>query len=633
MVKSLQQFRSEQKLRRRLYLFVSFIFIVLVLFTSRLVFLQLVNGYENKVLAKKFVSHQEFTVAPRGLFFDRNFQLGEKPLVQNLRFIDFIIHPDQFQSRKDAMEYVKVFSSVMGRKYEDYAHYFTPHRWRKILKKNKVITLLTRMTRREHERLSAFHIPIQRGEYVTQNLRYYTMGQAMAHVSGFVGLPSAKQLRKKLAQSYQIIGKDGIEARYDSRLRGRDGVRVRHRIVDHEEQIQTTEKGDNLVLTIDRKIQAVAYRTLIAGSRRGAVVVLKPATGEVLALASHPSYDPNILSSGSVDKRKKHLKDVYNHRGFLNIATQAKFPPASAFKPLVALAALENNKNINRTFTFETKYYCPGSFVLKSSLAGRPDIRFNCTGVHGHLNMMQAIQYSCNVYFYNLGYHLGPSSIIEFAKDFGLNNKTGIDLLGEIDSFVPDQRWKQRNYSSRWYDGDTINLSIGQGFLQTTPIALAVLYGAFINRGKIYRPYLVKEIRDSIDHHIIKEFKPTLLREIPLSKKNIDLIQDSLRKGVSHGTSRRISYLPLPIGGKTGTAQTRSKKKGKEHAWFASFAPYGGDLEDTIVVVVFVEYGLAGSLSAVPIAEEIYKVAFPDWTKKQTLHLLEIRKNKKILNL
>ena len=630
MAKTVQEFRAELRFRRRLYFFTFMIFFLTLCFTLQLGSLQLVNGYENRVLAKKFVSHQEFTVAPRGLFYDRHSRLGDQPLVQNLRFIDFVIHPDQFESRKEAQEYVQVFSSIMGRDYENYRPYFKPARWKQILRKNEFITLLTRMTRREHERLAAFHLPAHKGEYVTKHMRYYTMGPALAHVSGFIGLPSSTELRKKLAQSYQTIGKDGLEARYDSRLRGRDGVRVRHRTLDQEEQISTTEQGDNLILTIDRKIQAAAYRTLAASSQRGTVIAMRANTGEILALASHPSFDPNILSSGNAGQRKVHIQQIRRHKAFLNLATLAKFPPASTFKPLLALAALENTDS-NKTFTPDTSFQCPGRFILRSSYKGLPSTSFRCWSVHGSENMIDAIMNSCNVYFYNLGYQLGPTAIIQYSRAFGLDKPTGVDLLGEIAGFVPDPRWKQRNFSSRWYDGDTINLAIGQGFLQTTPLQIAVLYSAIANRGAIYQPYLVKEIRDPIDNHIIKEFKPRLLRSIPLSSQSVKIVQEGMRRVITQGTARRLGHIALPIAGKTGTVQTRSKRKSRDHAWFASFAPYGAPLDEIIIVVVFVEYGLAGAATAAPIALEVYKAAFPDWNRKKTRELLKQQNLQKIL--
>ena len=616
MSKSLYEYRLEKRFQRRLYFFACMIFLVMIVFIMQLISLQLVHGYENRVLAKKFVSHREYTVAPRGLVFDRHFKPGAEPLIQNLRFIDFVIHPNQFANRSQAIGYVRLFCSILGRDYKEYAHHFTPRRWKQILRKNEFITLLTRMTRREHERLAAFHFATEGGEYVTQHLRYYTMGPALAHVSGYIGLPSARDLKKKNVQSYQNIGKGGLEEFYDTYLRGRDGIRMRHRIIDQEEQIIDTQQGYNLVLTIDRDLQTVAYKALVRATNRGTAVAMRAATGEVLALVSHPSFDPNILASGTPKQRKKHLHEVRAHNGFLNLAAQAKFPPASIFKPLVALSAIEHTYRNARHFTPEHSHACRNVFTLKSSRPGRPDAKFHCLGRHGNLDMIEAITQSCNVYFYSLGYQLGPTPIIEFSRVFGLDKATGIDLLGEVSGHVPDAQWKQINFSSGWYDGDTVNLAIGQGFLQTTPLGIAVFYAALANRGKIFRPWLAKEIRDPIDNHLMRKFEPKLLREIPLSIEGLSAIQKALRRVVTHGTARRLAGIKIPIAGKTGTVQTRGRHDKQDHAWFASYAPYNGDIEDVIVVVVFVEYGLAGSATAAPIAGEIYK-AIAEKQKKQ----------------
>ena len=627
MSKTLKEFRLEQKFRTRLLVFASFMFLVVVTFIIRLAFLQLVHGYENKILAKKFVSHQEFTVAPRGLLFDRNAALGDEPLVQNIRFINFIIHPEQFENREEAIEYVKVFCNIMGRDYRNYAPLLSPQKWKRTVRKNEFITLVTRMTRKEHERLVTFYTATRKGEYVTHHLRYYTMGPAMAHVSGYIGSPSREDLKKKLVRSYQTIGKAGLEAQYDSLLRGRDGIRLRHRIIDSEEEITATQQGDNLVLTIDKRIQAAAYRSIVKSSRRATVIVMKANTGEILAMVSHPAFDPNILSSGNSEQRRNHIRQVRLHSGFLNLAIQAKFPPASSFKPLLAIAALEDP---GTNFSEKTSFFCPGYFSLRRAHSGHPAVTFQCLGIHHHQRIISAIANSCNVFFYNLGYRMGPVPIFEFAKAFGMNEKTGIDLLGEVQGLVPDKRWKQIQYSSRWYDGDTINLSIGQGFLQTTPIALTVFYSAIANRGKIYKPYLVKKITDPIDGQVIQEFKPVLRREIPLSMTNLALIQKGMRQVVVRGTAQRLRGLSVPVAGKTGTVQTRSKKKGKEHAWFASYAPYGGPIEDIIVVVVFVEYGRGGSVSAAPIAKDVYEVAFPK--KKSTRRRVVRSSSQRLLN-
>ena len=625
MVKSVYDYRIEKRFRRRLYFITGLVFVTTFIIILQLFVLQILHGYENRVLTKKFVSRQEFTIAPRGLFLDRNQRPGDQPLVQNLRFIDYVVRLDQFRTREEAEEYIRFFCKYMGRDFADFQNYLTPQNWKQLSTRNEYITLINHITRRQHERLALSPLPTGKGEYVTQHLRFYSMGPALAHISGFIGLPSENELKKKLAQSYQIIGKDGLEARYDSRLRGRDGVKVRHRTVDQEEQISTTEQGDNLVLTIDRDMQAAAYKALAATGKRGTAIALKASTGEILAMASTPAFDPNILSAGTTEQRTSHLREVTNYQGFINLAIQAKFPPGSSFKPLVALAALENI-DPHKQFTEETSYNCPGSFTLRGKKAAN-NVVFKCLGVHGAKKMIDAIAYSCNVYFYNLGNQLGPEPIINYAKSFGLDKKTGVDLQNESEGLVPDSRWKQLNRDSRWFDGDTINLSIGQGFLQVTPIELAVLYAGLANRGKIFKPYLVKEIRDPIDNHLLNKFEPTLLREIPLSQEHLEIVQEGMRKVVTNGTAARLAVIPVPIAGKTGTVQTQAKLKGKDHAWFASYAPYNGEIEDTIVVVAFVEYGIWGASSAAPIAGEIYKAAFPNWNKKDESKIVKVESN------
>ncbi len=615
---SVTQFRLEQKFQARLYIYTGGILLIFALFTIQLGNLQLVWGFENNILAKRFVSRQEFSAAPRGLMFDRNYTSAgfSKPLVQNRNYIDYIIFPSRFENREEGLAFIKKFSYVMGRPFEEYSKYTTERAWDNLVNKNMSITMLTRISRKEHERLAEFRMVTRYGDFISNHLRYYTMGPAMAHVAGYIGLPSRGQLDKKQVLSYQYIGKNGLESMYDQEVRGRDGIRLKHRIIEQEEQISSTEHGNNLVLTIDREVQAAGYRAIVNAGKRATAIAMNAGTGEILALVSFPSYDPNLLSSGTGDQRSNHYKTVMEYEGFLNLAIQAKFPPASTFKPIVALAGMEGEQ---RKFKVDenTSFNCPGRFILRASIAGAANTEFWCwnTSGHGTLNLLGSLQNSCNVYYYNLGSRIGPTAITQFARSLGLDKKTGIDLPGEIEGFVPSQRWKQLRWSSRWYDGDTVNLAIGQGFLETTPMGMAVALSAIVNRGKIFRPHLVREIRDPMTDRVIRKINPELVRELPLNPDSLALIQKGLRLVVTSGTGRSV-YRPdmVPMAGKTGTAQTASKQKGKSHAWFIGFAPYEGLPEETVVVVVFVEHGKAGGLSAAPIATEMLRAAFPKWT-------------------
>ncbi len=613
MSKTATEYRLERRFQTRVYAFSGLILFSAVILILQLGNLQLVKGFENRILAKKFVSRQEFTIAPRGLMYDRNHQEGVPPLVQNINYIDFVIYPSRFADIQTAVAYVQEFCRLMGRPYAEFEPMLRPAAWKDLVRKNESITLLNRMTRREHERLDEFRMSAHYGAFITNHLRYYTMGPALAHVTGYIGLPSRGELDRKQALSYQMIGKGGLEARYDAELRGTDGIRMRHRIIDSEEQIAESEHGNNVVLTIDRDVQAAAYRALSASGKRGTAIAMNASTGEILAMVSLPTFDPNILSSGTSDQRTRHYNQVVEHEGFLNLAIAAKFPPGSTFKPLVALAALEqggsNAINENQSFN------CYGKWQLQSSMPGVPASEFYCWdhGGHGTNNLIGAIQKSCSVYFYQLGYRMGPTSIIDYARKFGLNKRTEVDLPGETEGFVPDQRWKQITWSNRWYDGDTVNMAIGQGFMETTPLEVAVMFGALANRGKMYRPHLVREVRDPLSNRVLRSNNQALLRENPVSTHSLDVVQAGMRAVVTNGTASFLNRRDMvAIAGKTGTVQTRSVRNGQNHAWFAGYAPYDGPIEDRVVVVVFVEFGMGGSAVAAPIAGEIFRAAFPN---------------------
>lgn len=607
-------FRLEQRFQSRLYFLTVALFIIALVFLMQLFNLQILNGPANRLLAKKFVSRQEFKVAPRGFIFDRHLRVDD-PLVYNINYVDFVIFPSRFPNRRTALEYLQNFARLMGRPFSEYEHIIEPGNWKRLTRRNEKVVLIHRLSRQEHERLASFQLDLRYGTFETEYLRYYRMGPAMAHVSGYTGLPSRRELEQKLALPYQILGKDGLEAFYDSELRGRDGVVIQNKIFDSRERLSRSRQGNHIVLNIDQDIQAAAYRALLKTGKSGTVIAMKAETGEILALVSNPAFDPNILSSMEGERRNAHYEQVRRHRGFLNLAIQARFPPASTFKPLVALAALErgNPLEINRDLTFR----CPGSWKLKSTMEGVPDSVFYChnRGGHGTLDMVHAIAESCNVYFYNLGYKIGPSPIIDFSRMFGLDSETGIDLPGEQKGFVPDQRWKQIRWSSRWYDGDTVNMAIGQGFLEVTPIELAVLYAALANNGKIVKPHLLKEVRDPETGRVLRRVDPQIVRTLNLSRQHLRTVQEGLRAVVYTGTGRYLNQPGLvPAAGKTGTVQTRSGRKGVDHAWFAGYAPFDdAHARDRIVVVVFVERGLAGSASAVPVAAEVLRSAFPDW--------------------
>ncbi len=612
---------KESRFKRRVISFLISIFIIFFIFFVQLFNLQIIDGEKNSILAKKFANREEYKIAPRGFVFDSKFNINE-PLISNYYYFNFVVYPARFSNYDAWIKFMAHFCKIMKISCDNYYGYLTKEKWKSLAKKNEKITLLNKISRREHERIIAFQFDQRYGTFESENLRFYFLGHAMAHISGYVGQVSTRDIREKNLKHYQISGKSGLELFYDEELRGKDGVIFKSKIFDTTSDYITSLQGNHLILNIDKKIQEIAYKALQETKKRGTVIVMKSQTGEILALASYPSFDPNLLSQRINPKaRMDHYNEVVQYKGFINLATQAKFPPASTFKPFTAIAALEENPNEIST---STTYFCPGFFKIKSSLPSIPDSIHSCHKKegHGHLDMLQGIAQSCNVYFFNLGYKVGPTSIIRVAKSFRFDKLTQVDLPGEIQGFIPDQIWKQVRWSSKWYDGDTINLSVGQGFMEITPISLAVAYSAIANGGKIIKPFIVREIRSSENGRVIKQFRPYLVEKIKISDNTLRIIKKGLREVVLSGTAKILNQPNIvPIAGKTGTVQTRGNaREGIDHAWFVGFAPYDEEeryINDMVTVVVFVEKGIAGSASGAPIALKIFKEIFPKWKEEK----------------
>lgn len=614
---SLSGFRLEKSFRTRLYAFTFTVVATFLIFIFQLFNLQIVNGEENALKAEKFVRKSESTPAARGQIFDRNFTTPETsfPIVSNKPSLDVILNTALFKySPAKSAAFIKLFSNILGIPLEYYANELREPGFSRRIKSKKRIILLESISREQHERISSFENLTRYVLFAPTPRRIYHMGAATSHIIGYVGKPTTRDLLDTDIKSYQLLGKNGLELQYDAELRGMDGFRIQKRNtggdIEEERVVEHAVPGKNLILSIDRDVQLAAFKGL--KGIRGTAIALRPATGEVIAMVSHPGYDPNILSGKNRSERNEHYRKVKKYGGLLNLATQSKFPPASTFKTLVALAALESEHKIDYDSSHE--FSCNGRFIIKSSLRGHPDQEFRCwePGGHGTNDLVHAIEKSCSVYFYNLGYELGSESILSYARLFGLDKKTGIDLPNEVEGFIPSNEWKKRTYGTKWYDGDTINLSIGQGFISTTPLEMALFYMGIINYGKIYQPYIVSEIRDPVKNTILLKNKPHVLRDIPLKRSTIDIIKIGLRRVVKFGTASGVmNQANLPaIAGKTGTAQTKRRgESSSNHAWFIGYAPYNAPPEEQLLIVVFVEYGAGGAAAAAPVARDMFKAA------------------------
>ncbi|MEK7275047.1 MAG: penicillin-binding protein 2 [Candidatus Desantisbacteria bacterium] len=419
--------------------------------------------------------------------------------------------------------------------------------------------------------------------------RTYLHGELCAHVLGYLGEINQKELKiRKNYKSGEWLGKSGIESMYDSYLKGTNGgkqieVDVRGRqlqVLGMKEPIP----GNNLFLSIDLRMQQIAYDAL--GNDCGSVVVINPQNGELLACVSKPSFDANMFLHRMSSSQAAALFTDPRHP-LLNRAIQAQYSPGSVFKIVVAVAALENNV-IRPEDTIE----CSGIYEIGKQ-------KFSCFQKerHGVIGLINAITLSCNVYFYQLGYKLGVNRINEFAKKFGFGKPTGIDLPSEKIGLIPTPAWKRKIFETDWYTGDTINLSIGQGYVLVTPMQIANLLSIVANGGRVYRPHLVTKMINPLGKII--NSKPDITDIVPISSKNKDILHIGLENAVLRGTGQEARIWNMRIAGKTGTAQN---PQGEDHAWFVCFAP----VEDPeVAIAVIVEHGGKGGSISAPIAKKI----------------------------
>lgn len=417
-------------------------------------------------------------------------------------------------------------------------------------------------------------------------IRNYVETGSMSHIVGYVGDITKEELKLMYNKGYSdnsIVGKTGIERQYDSLLQGQPGtesrtVDVRGRYLAEPPVVKTPQMGKNLILTVDSRIQRLVEEAL--GPRIGAAVVLKPATGEILAMVSYPFYDQNIFSSDESAQAYSKLASDQNNP-LLNRVVNATYPPASTFKVIMTTALLSEG-----SFSPEAKIECSG-------LLEYGDRTFKChIGVpgHGYLDMKNALAQSCNIYYWTTGRdHLGVNLISSYAKEFGFGQSLKIDLPSHSEGFVPTPQWKERRYHERWLGGDTMSMSIGQGYTLVTPLHVANMMAMVVNKGKIYRPHLLKEVRDPVSNAVITAIEPEILHESHIEESVWNTIQEYLRYTITDGSAQYPMHNnTVQIAGKSGTGEV-SQYKNQWHSWFVAYAPYDAPPEDAVVVCVLVE--------------------------------------------
>ena len=444
---------------------------------------------------------------------------------------------------------------------------------------------------------------------VVEGRRKYPNQSIAAHLLGYVGEITQSQFKEDEFASEpmgRIIGQNGIEKVYDKFLRG--GLGKKNIEVDasgHERRVlNITEpiSGDNIILSIDLHLQKVAEDAL--GERSGAVIAMNTTSGEVLALASHPAFDPNMLSRKISPKDWQKISEDPLHP-LNNRAIQGLYPPGSVFKIIMASAGLEDGY-INTDSTVS----CSGGMSF-----GKRVFRDWKSEGHGLVDLHKAIRESCDVYFYQLGNRMEIDTIAKYATLFGLGDVTGIDLPSEKRGLVPSTQWKLDAKNEKWYAGETLSVSIGQGFLSVTPLQQAVITNVVANSGVVVRPKILKAIISNREKKVYS-FPPVEIRKTDIHENTIRAVKDALRSVVNEpgGTGGAAKSTLVDIAGKTGTAQVVGKKTEgttsslfNDHAWFVAFAPVN---KPEITVAVLVEHGGHGGSAAAPVAKQIIEEYF-----------------------
>lgn len=541
-----------EKLERRVSLVAIVMVICLAILLVRVAWLQLVEG-ERYFLLSKNSRLRLLPLSPtRGVILDRK---GKKLAGNEARFSLAVVPSNVAELDElinDLSKVVQLDKEGVRKKLLSAPNPFRPVS----LKKNLGMSLVTFLLEREEDFPGVV--------IVTDPLRTYPFAETGSHLVGYVAEVSQKEL--VLSSSFgvemgDLVGKMGIEKVYNRYLQGEKGGR-QIEVDAHGRPLRTISEADPLsgydtYLTIDLEMQKVAEEEL--GARKGAVVIGDPHTGEILALVSHPSFNPGLFSRGLSREKWEELKN--NPQDPLeNRAVRGEYPPASTFKIVVAMAALETHRiGIKDTF------FCPGYYQVGNRV-------FKCWNEYGHgrIALREAIIESCDAYFYQLGLRVGVEKIAHFANLFGMGEPTGIDLASETQGLVPTRAWKRENRADSWYHGDTANLSIGQGYILASPLQMFRVISAVANGGYLIKPYLVKRIVD-VHGKVVKENSHPSRKKIGLSSSNLKFLQRSLAGAVSEGTGWRARNETVSISGKTGTAQTSDEDR--PHNWLLSYAP------------------------------------------------------------
>jgi penicillin-binding protein 2 len=583
-----------------------FVFACFGLLAMRFLWLQ---GYKHNDYAS-LAEENRISIVPvvpnRGLIVDRNGVV----LARNFSAYTLEITPSKINGELDAL--IDELATLVEIQPKDRKRF---RRQMEETKSFESLPIRIRLTDEEVARFTAQRYRFPGVDIQARLFRQYPLGQVASHVIGYIGRINQAEADRiddtEDAANYNgtdYIGKEGLEKSYEAKLHGTTGyeeveVSAGGRAVRTLSRTPATP-GHNLILSIDIELQKVVEEAF--GDRRGALIAIEPATGDILAYVSMPTFDPNLFVEG-IDQQSWDELNTSIDRPLINRPLSGSYPPGSTYKPFMALAALELGKR-----TPATTVYDPGYFIF-----GNHRFRDDKEGGHGYVDMYQSIVQSCDTYYYMLANDLGVDAIHDFMKPFGFGQLTGIDLENERRGLLPSTSWKRAAYKKpeqqKWYAGETISLGIGQGYNSFTPLQLANATAILANNGVVMKPHLVKIIEDGKSG----ERTPTVPKEsyrINLKQKNIDIIKQAMIGVTREGTSAR-SFLNAGYvsGGKTGTAQVIAIKKNekyeakklaerhRDHALYTAFAPADNP---RIALALIVENGGFGAAAAAPIARQ-----------------------------
>ncbi len=572
-----------------------------MVYMVRLWHLQVIQGESYKFQSENNRIRVEEIAAPRGIIFDRN----GVPIVENRPAYHLVI------IREDIADLAGTINELARLCERSPDEFFSIIEANKSTPKFVPLRLASDLDRDCLARIEAQLVRLPGVVVELEPKREYKWNGTAAHLVGYLSEITEAEIRSEKYQGYypgEDIGKIGVESTFEKYLHGTRGGRqlevdaAGRRVRLLEEQLPIS--GRNLWLTLDLDLQKTA-ESLLEG-QTGAIVAVDPTDGAVLAFASSPSFDQEKFIRGLTKDDWIALSKDPNHP-LLNRGSGAAYPPGSTYKPFVALAALQDGV-INPGTTFS----CPGYLQFA-------DRRYRCWRDRGHgsLSVEAAIMQSCDVFFYQVGLKMGVDRLAQGVTMFGLGERTEIGLQGENPGLIPTSAWKKQATGVPWQKGETISISIGQGFDLVTPLQMALGYAAIANGGKLWQPYVVKRIEGrSADE--IDEIKPRLKRKIPIEQRWFDLVRKGLLDVVEEqrGTGHSIHNPLVQIAGKTGTAQVvhvaqganrkllekLTKTKDKDHAWFVGYGPAS---DARICVAAIVEHGGHGASVAAPLVQKV----------------------------